>query len=77
MELKPCPFCGGEAIISEICFLHKTFRVYCEECPVSIELSFSDAGIGLGEFISFYEAKKIMKELEEAWNRRLGEGEKE
>lgn len=69
-ELKPCPFCGGEAIVAEICYLDKSFHVYCEECPVGIMLSFADAGIGQGEFVSFYEMKKIIAELEEAWNRR-------
>ena len=32
-ELKPCPFCGGEALVSE--FIGHSFRSYsvgCKEC---------------------------------------------
>lgn len=73
-ELKPCPFCGCSTVIAEMCNLDKMFRVFCEECPAGMELSFADAQIGLGEFISFYEMQKIMDEMTDAWNRRVGDG---
>ena len=73
-ELKPCPFCGSEEIIAEINYLSKRFCVYCGECPANIELGFADANIGDGSFISFYEARKIMDNLTESWNRRANDG---
>lgn len=73
-ELKPCPFCGSEEVIAEINHLSKRFCVYCGECPATIELGFIDAQIGDGSFISFYEARKIMDELTESWNRRANDG---
>lgn len=68
-ELKPCPFCG-EAAIAEICNITKEFRIYCENCPACMMLSFGDARLDDGSFISFYEARKIMDELTELWNER-------
>ena len=36
MELKLCPFCGGEASIGETDFEGKTiFIAFCEECGIS------------------------------------------
>lgn len=34
MELKPFPFCGGEAKVFETDL--KTFRVICKKCPCSV-----------------------------------------
>ena len=70
MELKPCPYCSGEAIIADVNYLDKSFHILCEECPAEMNLSFADAGIGTGDIVSFYEMQKIMNELVEAWNRR-------
>lgn len=69
-ELKPCPFCGCEHIIAEINGLSKRFVIYCEDCIAMMELSFVDAQLGDGSFMSFYEVRKIMDELTENWNRR-------
>lgn len=73
-ELKPCPHCGCENIVAEVSYIGKRFAVYCEECHAEMELSFADAQLGNGEFISFYEMQKIMDELVEAWNRRADNG---
>lgn len=53
-QLRPCPFCGGEAIMGIACHVHEdyAFRVECRECK--IVTPFYDT-----------EAKAI-----EAWNRR-------
>lgn len=72
-ELKPCPFCECESVIAEISYLNKTFRIHCEECPAGMELSFANAQIGNGEFISFCEVQKIIAEMVEHWNRRANE----
>lgn len=73
-ELKPCPFCGCKCIIAEIDHLNDVFCIYCEECPAKIELSFVDAKLGKGDFISFYEATSIINELTDKWNRRADNG---
>ena len=70
IELKPCPFCGHEHIISEINNMSKRFVIHCENCVAAMELRFVDAQLGDGSFISFYEARKVMDELTECWNRR-------
>lgn len=74
-ELKPCPFCGGEAI-AEIDYDHKEFRIYCQGnsnlpiCFAEMRFSFADAQLGDGSVISFDEAWQIMNELIELWNTR-------
>ena len=73
-ELKPCPFCGCEHIVAEINNLSKRFAIYCEDCIAAMELSFVDAQLEDGSFISFYEARKIMDEMTEQWNRRANDG---
>lgn len=59
MELKPCPFCGGEACMQEHKFhgYTSTFGVVCLDC--------------CAETRQFYETRK---EAEEAWNRRADNG---
>ena len=76
-EWKPCPFCGCEEVIAEINHLQKVFHIYCGECPAEIGLGFVDANIGDSSFVSFYEAKKVMNELEELWNRRADNEQRE
>lgn len=69
-ELKPCPFCGCEHIIAEINHTSKRFVIFCEDCIAMMELSFNDAQLDEDCYISFYEARKIIDELTECWNRR-------
>nr|DAT60471.1 MAG TPA: restriction alleviation protein [Caudoviricetes sp.] len=62
-ELKPCPFCGGEAEITEY---HLSYEVECSACEATIAAS-----------LSFYadddERISVRNELVKAWNRRDGE----
>lgn len=65
-KLKPCPFCGGEATVSEI---EDTWEnatghwfVSCNECSGCLG--------GYGEFIT-------EKEAVEHWNKRVGESDTE
>ena len=74
VKLKPCPFCGCEHIVAEINNLSKRFAIYCEDCIAAMKLSFVDAQLGDGSFISFYEARKVMDDLTEQWNRRANDG---
>lgn len=59
MELKPCPFCGGEACMQEHVFhgYTSTYGVVCLDC--------------CAETRQFYDTKE---EAAEAWNRRADNG---
>lgn len=39
IELKPCPFCGGEAEVDYYYDDYFSFRIYCKECGIE---AFSD-----------------------------------
>ena len=56
-ELKPCPFCGGEAYLHEFksYVMPQSFWVMCNQC-----------GIGTKEFIGFNGKTKAIK----TWNKR-------
>ena len=65
MELKPCPFCGGEA---RVVFRpvrvgahvsRGTYYVHCKTCLIATQ------------------PRKKQHLVVEVWNRRAGEGEKE
>lgn len=67
IELKTCPFCGGEAklhIQSDDCM--KEAIIICEDCGVNSRI-FSD--IILGDF--------FIDEITKAWNRRVLDKEKD
>lgn len=32
-ELKPCPFCGGKAVVRALT-ISRSFVVFCEDCPI-------------------------------------------
>lgn len=66
IELKPCPFCGGEAKYRNRVNRNWTPAksvccVYCTKCNASTDLYDDD----LGDF-------SYMKKATEAWNRRAG-----
>lgn len=61
-ELKPCPFCGGEAFTSF--YIGYPYWVSCRECGAKIH----------GGVVSAIEGRKASIE---AWNRRAGEKEPE
>ena len=61
-ELKPCPFCGGEAEIAEGTFDGKsTSYVKCKKCWAR------------GEFFFLSPKYASNQKAVEAWNRRAGE----
>lgn len=67
MELKPCPFCGGEAVLIKrsACVGHgdycNEFFVTCKKCHARGDV-FDDYLCELHE--------KLAREATEAWNRR-------
>ena len=63
-ELKPCPFCGGEAHAKAIISDNQIeFRIFC--CKCACELTRSAFGIRPFEVIL-----GTMDSVVEAWNRR-------
>ena len=56
IELKPCPFCGGEARL----FVDDGVRVLCNKCHASSEILVDS---------EYYKTSAVEKVIE-AWNRR-------
>ena len=62
-ELKPCPFCGGEALVEEFP-ARKGFEasISCCNCPTSMVS------------ITYDTQEEATKSIAEAWNRRADDG---
>ena len=60
-ELKPCPFCGSTAHITDFGFSQDvcTYAIYCDKCNASVG------------------AEANEKEVAELWNRRVSDWIKE
>ena len=59
-QLKPCPFCGGEAFLIESECRETTFAIMCDDCEILI----ASANNGTVDFF------KTAEEAAEAWTRR-------
>ena len=72
VELKRCPFCGGEAFIvneRDGEWYHEWYEVKCADCEAQIE---DDRYFMCDrEEPSEEEMRQIEKELAEKWNRRV------
>ena len=67
-ELKPCPFCGGEAEIERTtrCMITAEIRIFCTKCGATVrnwEKTFWHVG--------YFDTEE---EAIEAWNRRAEDG---
>ena len=69
VELKKCPFCGGEAELktgisttTTFNFEHPTFKVWCAKC-----------GAGTKEVMDIKRNGSGLAEVVNIWNRRAGE----
>ena len=69
VALKPCPFCGEDAC-SELDNVSKALRIFCTNCPAEMRVTYKEANLDNGDFISFYEAINCMNTLTELWNER-------
>lgn len=58
IKLKPCPFCGGKAMIDSDYIFKNSWKVFCRNC-----------GCGTG----IYDGKTPQRAAE-AWNRRVDNG---
>jgi hypothetical protein len=65
IELRPCPFCGGEAILVKNDF---ACSVRCTKCGAETR----DAETCMGLYTTYY---AIINEAAELWNKRAGESE--
>lgn len=67
-KLKPCPFCGGKAVVvsgtSDTNISRATFYIHCVECKVSTE-TFIDGDRNLE---ALFAAMAV-------WNRRMEDGD--
>ena len=67
LDLKPCPFCGGEA---ELCLRRATWFVHCKECKIS------GKSVEIGDSVNIFPLRMISECAEEAvnwWNRRAND----
>lgn len=58
-ELKPCPFCGGEAVV----YVEDGVRVICKKCGVSTKIL-------VDTYIQGMPTGGAIKTVINAWNRR-------
>lgn len=72
-ELKPCPFCGGEATYSTGSLYHKwTVSVRCRECGArTVAEPFGNNGTLAYEQISGDGKEAAREKVAERWNRRV------
>ena len=74
-ELKPCPFCGGRAVIRETkLYLDEAIQIHCKKCSVHTpkeifnHLHYSD-----GEEVYVTKTMAVEKVINK-WNRRAENG---
>jgi len=82
-DLKPCPFCGGEAIYQKTSrfsdrnvIVGFDFVVGCKHCGMSLPKSFS-VSFSMDEKGELIPNKDDRETARELWNRRADDGRKE
>lgn len=77
MEIKKCPFCGGEVEVDTISDKHGDYvllGITCKKCDMFYTCSDT-------EWVYFYAGDTFIKQDEniliEAWNRRVDDGREE
>lgn len=80
IELKPCPFCGGEAVFSvnndaitpDCGTVRFYFTIKCRKCGVSPDKTFGCARVSMGQNGEFNINRDEMDKAAKEWNGRIG-----
>ena len=78
-ELKPCPFCGGEAKITKSGYGHSKdyysadYRIGCERCGFDFKAT---SYFGVKDGVPFVSVDGY-EQIVDKWNRRANDGTKE
>ena len=78
-ELKPCPFCGGEAVFVTRSIGHGggcaifDFQISCTSCEVKVPESYGCIEFYLDEYGEIKALKDGRPKALEAWNRRASD----
>lgn len=70
-ELKPCPFCGGKAVLRETqLYLCEALQIHCKKCSVHTpKVIFNHLRYSDGEEIYVTQTMAV-EEVTNRWNRR-------
>lgn len=78
IELKPCPFCGGEATIeqtshgtTELSSCKLSFLIRCSKCGATAPNSYGYIAINLAQNGELNQWRDDRAEAAKAWNRRV------
>jgi len=56
-EMKPCPFCNGEARLVESKLYYGIFSVMCTQCPAKITAGHDEYGLTKQGAINFWNTR--------------------
>lgn len=79
IDLKPCPFCGGEVIFSQTSYgasegsVNLAFSIRCKKCDATAPNSYGKVYINLAKDGTLNVWGDDRPKAAESWNRRAGE----
>ena len=73
-ELKPCPFCGGEAALKDTKFwMSDAVYVVCTSCGASVQKKFANHTVYKDGKEMFITKEQAEHRVFNAWNRRAND----